>query len=407
VVAGLLTKPSFLRILWLLLALCGTAVSGLPVLSGQASATIVYQQRPGLPQSFLTAPTGVTVDNSAALSGGDVYVVDGTVLYRFNAAGGLLNEAALGGDFSADRVAVDSSDTASAGDVYITVPGDGLEVIPPNGRIEELNGSTESKLMTLGGLVMPTAIAVDASGNLYVAQSEKEIIESSPMGVLLNVVKGLIKPEGIAVDSRGDLYVASEAGTIKFTQTSKEGFSVAKTIDTEPAFDVAVDSTTGNVFIALGDEVAVFNSSGSKIGVALGSATTNFNTYKAVGESEATGNVYAVNAFSRSVEVAEPEVAEPGPTQTLPTPDALLGTQSPQLGGTPGMAQGAAMQTGVTTASEVPSEVSRSKSHILTSRQKLVKALKICKKKPKKQRDNCEVKVHKIYSTTARKRVKK
>jgi sugar lactone lactonase YvrE len=306
VVDGSLRRPSPPYFLRFVLALCAIVACGLLFLSAQASGSIGYQQKPGPSQSFPPTPTGVAVDNSGTSSDGDVYVVDGTSLYEFDAAGDFLTEAALSGNFSADRVAVDDSGAASAGEVYVTVPGSGGGAFPPNGRIYKLSRGFGSKLGVWGS-VLPTGVAVDATGNVYVAQSESEVAESSSSGAPLNVVEGLTNPEGIAVDSHGDLYVASETGTVEFTRIGAGGFSAAKTIDAQPASDVAVDSSTGNVFIAVGNEVDVFDASGSEIGVALGSEATNVNTYKAVGESEATGDVYAVNALTDQVEVAEPE----------------------------------------------------------------------------------------------------
>ena len=292
-----------------MLALCTLVVVGGLVLSdASALASGGYKQRPGPAESFLPTPTGVAVDNSGTSSDGDVYVVDGTTTYQFLAGSELREQVELPNRAEADRVAVDSSDTASSGNVYVTVP--------TGGAIDKLDmqlvRSSSSPLVE--GLTSPTGIAVDAAGNVYVAQwGMGNVLEFSSSGAPLNggkpVVQGLVEPEGIAVDSRGDLYVAedNEPGTVEFTPTGTGGFSAPRTIDSKPAFDVAVDSSTGDVFIAGDETVEVLDSSGSKIGVALGSKGLLLNDYRAVGESEATGDVFAINANDDALDAAEPE----------------------------------------------------------------------------------------------------
>jgi hypothetical protein len=275
----------------------------------QAFATTGYKAKAGSSGSFSPTPTGVAVNNSGTSSDTDLYVVDGTTISEFTASGQFLEQVALPNGDTADRVAIDSSSTASAGDVYVTVPADGA--------IDELNiarGRSSNSPLVEAGLASPTGIAVDSAGNVYVAQSGMgNVLEFSSSGAPLNkgkpIVEGLTKPEGIAVDSNGDLYVAddSQPGTVEFTPTGTGGYSTPKTIDSEPAFDVAVDLATGNVFIAGGETIKAFNPSGSEIGVVLGSEGLLLNDYKAVGESVATGDVFALNSYDDALDEAEPE----------------------------------------------------------------------------------------------------
>ena len=158
------------------------------------------------------------------------------------------------------------------------------------------------------------------------------VLEFSSSGTPLNDGKPIVEgfdypdgnPESIAVDSHGDLYVTNcspEMGTVEFTPLDGGGFSAPRTIDAEPACgdeDVAVDSRTGDVFIIDGDEVRVFDSSGTQIGgPALGSEVQGSGSeyqYVAVGESEATGDLPRGQCRRKPVwPAAMLEVAEPGP----------------------------------------------------------------------------------------------
>jgi hypothetical protein len=414
------------RTVWFVLVL-SSALAGALLWSGARALAATGYRRPatgygrlsGPFGSFSPTPTGVAVDNSSRSSAGDVYVVDGMALYKYNAAGDFLEQVSL--EKSADRVAVDGSDTSSAGDVYITVPGSGGGVIPPNGGLYKLSDGSDS---FAEGLVSPTGVAVDLAGNVYIAESESEVVEVTASDALLHVVRGLTKPRGIAVDSRGDLYVAGETGTVELTPNGSGGFSDPKTIDAEPAFDVAVDSRTEEVFIAVGDEVDAFASSGKEIGVVFGSETTAGNTYEAVGESEATGDVYAVNSLADSVEVAEPEEAKaPEPKNGEPkephetpiieekggelpeTPTPTPETPAP----IPGPSVSLLVTPKITTTADTLtlSSAKATEAKALTNAQKLTDALKVCKRRPAKQRASCDKRALKRYGVTTKKKAKR
>jgi hypothetical protein len=98
------------------------------------------------------------------------------------------------------EVAVDA-----AGDVYVADSG--------NNRVVELPaGSSTQQVLPFSGLDDPTGVAVDAAGDVYVAElGDNEVVElpagSSTQQVL--PITGLDGAAGVAVDAAGNVYVTS------------------------------------------------------------------------------------------------------------------------------------------------------------------------------------------------------
>ncbi|MDR3734595.1 MAG: Ig-like domain repeat protein [Acidobacteriaceae bacterium] len=69
-------------------------------------------------------------------------------------------------------------------------------------------GSTLTPLIT--GLSSPSQIAIDGFGNIYVADTgNNRVLETSSAGITVNVLgSGLLAPKGVAVDGLGGIYVA-------------------------------------------------------------------------------------------------------------------------------------------------------------------------------------------------------
>lgn len=104
---------------------------------------------------------------------------------------------------------------------------------------------------------LPASLAVDSSGNLYVADSQAKVVikipwSGSAYGAPSQIGSGLAEPTGVAVDSSGNVYIADQSlneiikvpwtGTSYGSQTTiGNGFSSPK--------GVAVDSS-GNVYVA-------------------------------------------------------------------------------------------------------------------------------------------------------------
>jgi sugar lactone lactonase YvrE len=211
----------------------------------------------------LTAPTGVAVDGA-----GDVFIADSgnaievpTGASGLNAAGQITLKTGLGSNLN---LAADG-----LGHLYISDP--------TNSRVVELGnlGGTLGLLSQtetdLTGFTAPSAIAVDASGNLFVADSSN-LIEVTPSGTRTTYTNFAVGATGLAVDSSGAVYISKPGGTTRIpniggTLTTSGETTVASNV-TNPT-SVAIDSAE-NVYITDGTAENVMFVSAS--------ASTNFGT---------------------------------------------------------------------------------------------------------------------------------
>ncbi|HTV82993.1 MAG TPA: hypothetical protein VME18_10115 [Acidobacteriaceae bacterium] len=106
------------------------------------------------------------------------------------------------------------------------------------------------------GLVTPSQVAVDAAGNVYVADSGLHAVEEYPQGsgataATTTVGTGLTAPTGVAVDGAGDVFIA-DTGTVYEVPEGSNGLNEAgqMTLRTGlgPNLQLAVDGW-GNLFI--------------------------------------------------------------------------------------------------------------------------------------------------------------
>jgi sugar lactone lactonase YvrE len=278
----------------------GTASWSLTVLSPGTSmafqiATLAGKGTPGSTDGAgglaeFRGPSGLAVDSS-----GDVYVADsGNDTIREISPAGVVTTLAgsPGSPGSADGsgtaarfndptgVAVDSS-----GDVYVADSGnDTIRVISPVGVVTTLAGSPGSPGSANGSgsaarFSDPTGVAVDSSGDVYVADSGNDTIRViSPAGVVTTLAGSPVSPgsangagtaarfndpTGVAVDSSGDVYVAdsgndtirviSPAGVVTTLAGSPGSPGSANGTGSKAQFSgptaVAVDAS-GNVYVA-------------------------------------------------------------------------------------------------------------------------------------------------------------
>jgi streptogramin lyase len=108
-----------------------------------------------------------------------------------------------------------------------------------------------------GGFFAPWGVAVDGSGNVYVADSDNNAVKEMPAGCassscVTTLVGGFSFPEGVAVDKSGNVYVGvSEANAVKEIPAGCASSSCVTTLGggfSNPSF-VAVDGA-GNVYVA-------------------------------------------------------------------------------------------------------------------------------------------------------------
>ena len=108
------------------------------------------------------------------------------------------------------------------------------------------------------GVFADVQIAADSAGNVYVpVVSENEVLEYSPSGTLLKTFKGsgagaLEEPTGVAVDSSGDIWVADSSNGGRIVELDPSGASVEVNgkpveIESDGVRSVALDGP-GDVF---------------------------------------------------------------------------------------------------------------------------------------------------------------
>ncbi|WP_295671361.1 NHL repeat-containing protein [uncultured Mucilaginibacter sp.] len=229
--------------------------------------------------ALFNQPTGVAVDGA-----GNIYVADNInhLIREISPAGvvttlagsgarGNTNGPAAGASFSFPQgVAVDAT-----GNVYVADYGNNLiRKISNTGMVSTLAGKDSAGANngadTTATFNQPTGVAVDAAGNIYVADEGNNLIrEISPAGVVSTFAgSGALGanngtgtkasfngPTGVAVDASGNVYVAdygnnivreiTPAGVVSTLGVS--GTSASKLF--KGPYGVAVDAA-GNVYVA-------------------------------------------------------------------------------------------------------------------------------------------------------------
>jgi streptogramin lyase len=144
---------------------------------------------------------------------------------------------------SPEGVAVDNS-----GNVYIAETG--------NQDIKEWVKSSNT-LITLvpTGLKLPEGVAVDSSGNVYIADAGSDAIDewvasSQTLITLVSSSSGMTSPVGVAVDGNGNVYIADNGGNAidEWVASSQTFKTVVSSGLTNPS-GVAIDGN-GNLYIA-------------------------------------------------------------------------------------------------------------------------------------------------------------
>jgi hypothetical protein len=180
--------------------------------------------------------------------------------------------------FGPRGVAVDAH-----GDLFIADSGNVVEEVSPAGRLSVVAGNGKEGPPTPGpanssALDLPAGVAVDAHGDLFIADWGDNVVEEvSPAG-RLSVVAGngtlgapipgpanssrLSSPSGVAVDAHGDLFIADSGNNVVEEVSPAGRLSVvagngnegpptpgpARSSDLDLPFGVAVDAH-GDLFI--------------------------------------------------------------------------------------------------------------------------------------------------------------
>ena len=272
-------------------------------------------------EAKLAWPTGVTVD-----AAGNLFIADpeDQRIRRVDPSGAISTFAGTGergfeGDGGTALLARFSSPTDvevdAAGNLYIAdASNHRIRKVDPSGIITTIAGTDERGFDGDGGpavearLNLPRGMAVDAAGNLYIADaSNHRIRKVDPSGIISTVagtgergfggdyrpaVQAMLSfPKGVAVDTAGNLYIADfenrrvrrvdPSGTIVTFAGIGEGASVLSVVGQLAVQawlglveDVAVDAA-GNLYIAGIYRIDRVNSSG-RIYTVAGTGVTGF-----------------------------------------------------------------------------------------------------------------------------------
>jgi sugar lactone lactonase YvrE len=115
--------------------------------------------------------------------------------------------------------------TDSAGDLYAI--DSNFDSLAPS-MVSKFSPGSTTPSATLIGLFAPSAMAVDAGGNVYVSEFQENTVLKFAAGSTTPtaVLTGLNGPTALALDSGGNLYVATAYGISKFTADALSSLAV-------------------------------------------------------------------------------------------------------------------------------------------------------------------------------------
>ena len=171
------------------------------------------------------------------------------------------------------------------------------------------------------GSITPTGLAVDSSGNLFVADSAHDVVdEFDSAGNYTGhqiADSHITNPATIALDSSGNLYVTNFfSNVVEFDATG----AFVRTLDSNSTpLSVAVDPATAHVYVAEYSNqtpIAEYDPSGNLVDT-FGSGMVSLSVGLAVRGS--SGEVYVDDALKGVVDVFGPDVVIPDVTATAAT----------------------------------------------------------------------------------------
>jgi len=309
----------------------------------------------------LSAPRGICVDGSGnvyladrwnnrirKISGGNISTIAGNGQGNFGGDWGSATSAQLSGPAG---VVVDN-----AGNVYISdFLNNRVRMVSSNGTISTYAGNGNSGFGGDGGaatsaqLSQPAGLAVDAAGNLYIADSNNSVVRKvTPSGVISTVAgtggkqgfsgdggpatsAKLMAPFALALDSAGNLYIADFFGWIREVNASTgvistiagngtvgyagDGGPAASAVFYNPV-GIAVD-IFGNIFVADSNNGAVREISKGTINTIAGNGTLGYTGDGGLASFaefsqltgiavDAQGNVYVADSGNNAVRLFPP-----------------------------------------------------------------------------------------------------
>jgi len=308
----------------------------------------------------ITSASGLAFD-----AGGNLYIAD----YENNrvrkvTVGGIISTVAGNGSagYSGDGGPAANAQLSAAQGVSLDTAGNlyiadynncAVRKVTASGTISTVAGNFltcgtfgDGGLATSAALGGPLAVAVDHSGNLYIADDWSDTLRKVSAAGIITSVAGtgpahsgdggaatsaqLFNPSGTAMDSAGNLYIADQsdvvvrkvspggiistvAGTGNCCYSGDGGPATSANLDSD--WGVAVDSA-GNLYIADGSEVRKVNPAGT-IGTVAGTGTDGYSgdggpaTAAMIDTAQAlavdsSGNLYIADTYNHRIRKVSP-----------------------------------------------------------------------------------------------------
>lgn len=162
----------------------------------------------------------------------------------------------------------------------------GAFLASPALNAQALSYSGVQTTVPVTGLVIPNGVAVDRVGDVFVADSQLNVIKLAPDGTQTPVGSQLDKPFGAAADAKGNVFIADTFHN-RVVKVTPDGTQTTVVDGLNTPTGVAVDSA-GNVFIADRNNARVLEISTSGV-----SSTVGTGLFRPTGVAvDAGGNVF-------------------------------------------------------------------------------------------------------------------
>ena len=294
-------------------------------------------------------PKGLSVDLTGNVYVADLYnhkirkiTPDGMVTTLAGSSSGFADDTGAAAKFSSPYgTAVDAS-----GNVYVADQSNyKIRKITPSGEVSTFAGSTAGytdAIGTLAEFASPRDIAIDALGNLYIVDTHnhkiRKITPDGTVSTLAGSISGFADgigasakfnyPRAVAVDATGNVYVADDQNrkirkiTPDGTVSTIAGSSSESTVDgiaANAGFNsprgIAVGAN-GNIYVAdYGNDKIRKITSGTTL---TGDTTGHAGTYNITLRATDAGGLYTEQVFTLTVS----DVTAPTLSSTLPTNNA-------------------------------------------------------------------------------------
>lgn len=195
-----------------------------------------------------TLPAGLTIDGTGTISGSPSVVSPATnyTITAYNATG---SGAAVVNITTINPSAASPPTVAYTGPQTYTAFTPIAPLAPVSSGVAAAAYSNTA--VQLGsGFNKPTNVALDAAGNIYVADAGNNAVKKIPAGggAPITIGSGFSDPTGVSVDAAGNVYVADFGNKAVKKIPVDGGAPVAVGSGFRFLYDVAVDAT-GNVFV--------------------------------------------------------------------------------------------------------------------------------------------------------------